>query len=35
VSLTNEDLRRIDELARAAPPRGCAYPEQMMKSVGR
>ena len=35
VSLTNEDLRRIDELAPRGAAAGLRYPEQMMKSVGR
>jgi len=35
VSLTNEDLRRIDEVAPRGAAAGLRYPEQMMKSVGR
>ena len=35
VSLTKEDLRRIDEVAPRGAAAGLRYPEQMMKSVGR
>ncbi len=35
LSLTKEDLRRIDEVAPRGAAAGLRYPEQMMKSVGR
>jgi len=35
VSLTKDDLRRIDEVAPRGAAAGLRYPEQMMKSVGR
>src|SRR3981081_1464769 len=35
VSLTKEELRRIDEVAPRGAAAGLRYPEQMMKSVGR
>ena len=35
ISLTKEDLRRIDEVAPRGAAAGLRYPEQMMKSVGR
>src|SRR6266849_7506374 len=35
VSLTKDDLRRIDEVAPRGASAGLRYPEQMMKSVGR
>src|ERR1700681_4261010 len=35
VSLTKEDVRRIDEVAPRGAAAGLRYPEQMMKSVGR
>ena len=35
VSLTKDDLRRIDEVAPRGAAAGMRYPEQMMKAVGR